>query len=61
MIQDINRDHTASAPAAALARQVVYLYDSLVTRATMQWQEAGTVLIRALANRNITKHLGDIH
>eukprot|EP00972_Heterocapsa_arctica_P105557 15552017-Heterocapsa_arctica.AAC.1 len=61
MIQDVGRDPAAAAPAAALARQTVYLYGSLVTRATMQWQEAGAALIRALANRNITKHLGDIH
>eukprot|EP00972_Heterocapsa_arctica_P079055 11655866-Heterocapsa_arctica.AAC.1 len=61
MLHDIGRDPTAAGPAAALARQIVYLYGSLVTRATMQWQEAGAVLIRALANRNITKHIGDIH
>eukprot|EP00972_Heterocapsa_arctica_P069168 10220299-Heterocapsa_arctica.AAC.1 len=61
MLFDIGRDPAAAGPAAALAWQVIYLYGSLVARATMQWQEAGAVLIRALANRNIIKHIGDIH
>eukprot|EP00972_Heterocapsa_arctica_P104048 15334301-Heterocapsa_arctica.AAC.1 len=46
-MQDVGRDPAAAGPAAALARQVVYLYGSLVTRTTMQWQYAGAVLIRA--------------
>eukprot|EP00972_Heterocapsa_arctica_P010353 1521201-Heterocapsa_arctica.AAC.1 len=61
MLLDIGRDPAAAGPAAALARQAIYLYGSLVARSTMQWQEAGAVLIRALSNRNITKHIGDIH
>eukprot|EP00972_Heterocapsa_arctica_P032527 4792679-Heterocapsa_arctica.AAC.1 len=61
MIHDVGRDPAAAGAAAALARQVVYLYGSLVTRTTMQWADAGAALIRALANRNVTKHLGDIH
>eukprot|EP00972_Heterocapsa_arctica_P088685 13076407-Heterocapsa_arctica.AAC.1 len=40
MIQDIGRDPSAAGPAAALARQIMYLYGSLTTRAAMQWQDA---------------------
>eukprot|EP00972_Heterocapsa_arctica_P066805 9857372-Heterocapsa_arctica.AAC.1 len=60
MIHDIGVYPDAAGPAAALARQVVYLYGSLNGRVTIQWEEAGATLIRSFANRNITKTMEDL-